>query len=107
MVDASPLSSPERPVMFIQELKNIQVEEGNSVTLCCELSKPGVPVQWKKGESALSNGEQYQIKQSGATVEMMIRKSLPEDSGVYSCVCEDLKSTATIIITGRWDCSLS
>ncbi|KAM4629824.1 obscurin [Polymixia lowei] len=89
----------ERPVTFIQDLKNIQVEEGNAVTLRCELSKPGVPVQWKKGDKVLNNGEKHQMKQSGSTLELFIRKTQPEDSGVYSCVYDDLKTTATIIIT--------
>ncbi|KAE8294141.1 Obscurin [Larimichthys crocea] len=90
----------ERPIKFLQELKNIQVQEGNGVTLSCELSKPGTPVQWKKGDNVLTNTEKYQMKQSGSTVELLIRKSQPEDSGTYSCVCDDIKTTATIIITG-------
>lgn len=94
-------SFPELPIKFLQELKNIQVQEGNGVTLTCELSKPGVTVQWKKGDDVITNGEKYQMKQSGCTVELLIRKSLPEDSGTYSCVCDGIKSTATIIITGQ------
>nr|XP_046247907.1 obscurin [Scatophagus argus] len=89
----------ERPIKFLQELKNIQVQEGNGVTLCCELSKPGTPVQWKKGANVLTNGEKYQMKQSGSTPELLIRKSQPEDSGTYSCICDDIKTTATVIIT--------
>ncbi|XP_034386307.1 LOW QUALITY PROTEIN: obscurin [Cyclopterus lumpus] len=89
----------ERPIKFLQELRNVQVQEGNGVTLCCELSKPGTPVQWKKEDNALTNGEKYQMKQSGSTLEFLIRKSQPEDSGTYSCVCDDITTTATIIIT--------
>lgn len=77
------------------------MQEGNGVTLSCELSKPGVPVQWKKGEDLLSNGEKYQMKQNGSVQELLIRKSLPEDSGTYSCVCDDVKTTATVAITGE------
>lgn len=69
------------------------------MVLSCELSKPGIPVQWMKGDNVLINGEKYQMKQSGSTLELLIRKSQPEDSGTYSCVCEDIKTTATIIIT--------
>ncbi|XP_056234585.1 obscurin [Seriola aureovittata] len=76
----------ERPIKFLQELKNIQVQEGNVVTLCCELSKPDTPVQWKKGDNGLTSGEKYQMKQNGSTLELLIRKSQPEDSGTYSCV---------------------
>uniref|UniRef100_A0A3P8RXS8 Ig-like domain-containing protein n=1 Tax=Amphiprion percula TaxID=161767 RepID=A0A3P8RXS8_AMPPE len=94
-------SSPERPVKFLQELKNIQVQEGNGVSLCCQLSRPGFPVLWRKGDDVLSSGEKYQMKQNDSRVELLIRKSLPEDSGTYSCICEDVKTTATIIITGQ------
>ncbi|XP_044217711.1 obscurin [Thunnus albacares] len=89
----------EQPIRFLQELKNIQVQEGNGVTLSCELSKPGVPVQWRKGDDVLTNGEKYQMKQSGSILELLIRKSQPENSGIYSCVCDDIKTTATVIIT--------
>ncbi|KAK7889482.1 hypothetical protein WMY93_025042 [Mugilogobius chulae] len=89
----------ERPVKFLQELKNIEIQEGNGVTLCCELSKPDFFVQWMKGDSELANGEKYQMKQNGCTVELLIKKSHPSDSGLYSCVCEDITSTANVIIT--------
>ncbi|XP_028301065.1 obscurin isoform X2 [Gouania willdenowi] len=88
----------ERPIKFIQELKHIQIQEGSGVTLSCELSKPSVSVQWRKGDTILTSGEKYQMKQNGSTVELLIRKSLPEDSGTYVCVCEDIKTTATVII---------
>eukprot|EP00064_Thunnus_orientalis_P001398 superscaffoldBa00000095_g1401 len=89
----------EQPIRFLQELKNIQVQEGNGVTLSCELSKPGVPVQWRKGDDVLTNGEKYQMKQNGSILELLIRKSQPENSGIYSCVCDDIKTTANVIIT--------
>ncbi|XP_068175389.1 obscurin [Antennarius striatus] len=90
----------ERPIKFLQKLKNIQVQEGNEVTLSCGLSRPDAAVLWKKGDDILTNGEKYQMKQNGSTVELLLRKSQPEDSGTYSCVCDDIKTTATIIITG-------
>ncbi|XP_069006652.1 obscurin isoform X1 [Embiotoca jacksoni] len=89
----------EQPIKFLQELKNIQVQEGNGVTLGCELSKPGGPVEWRKGDNVLTSGEKYQVKQSGSMLELFIRKSLPDDSGSYSCVCDDIKTMATVIIT--------
>eukprot|EP00063_Salmo_salar_P030140 XP_014004975.1 PREDICTED: obscurin-like isoform X1 [Salmo salar] len=88
-----------RPVTFIEELRNVQVEEGNNVTLRCELSKPGMLVEWIRGTDLLQNGEKYQMKQKNTTLELIIRKTLPEDSGVYSCVLEDQKTFATVSIT--------
>lgn len=92
---------PEWPIKFLQELKNIQVQEGNEVKLRCEVSKADASIEWKKGEKVLRDGEKYQMKQSGSKLELVIRKSQPEDSGTYSCVCAEVKSSATIIITGE------
>lgn len=71
------------------------------MTLSCEISKAGAAVLWKKGGNVLSNGDKYQTKQSGAVLELLIRKSLPEDSGTYSCVCDEIKTAATVIVTGE------
>ncbi|XP_061681208.1 obscurin [Syngnathoides biaculeatus] len=93
------LSVNERPVKFLRELCNAEVQEGNGVLLCCQLSKAELTAQWMKGDEVLTDGDKYQLKQRGSTMELLIRKSQPEDSGVYSCICQDVKSTATVIIT--------
>ncbi|XP_035989347.1 obscurin [Fundulus heteroclitus] len=92
------LTVNEKPVKFLQELQNIQVQEGSGVTLCCELSKPGFPVQWRKEDVVLTSGEKYQIRHIGTRPELLIRKSLPEDSGSYSCICDDVKTTASVAV---------
>ncbi|XP_052383027.1 obscurin isoform X42 [Oncorhynchus keta] len=87
------------PISFTQQLKNVQAEEGNSLTLRCELSKPGVPVEWRKGEELLKNGVKFQIRKRETISEVQIWKTVPEDSGVYSCECADQKTTATVKIS--------
>uniref|UniRef100_A0A3B4XP29 Ig-like domain-containing protein n=1 Tax=Seriola lalandi dorsalis TaxID=1841481 RepID=A0A3B4XP29_SERLL len=77
--------------------KSQEADEGVSVTLQCELSKPGVPVEWKKGTQS---GEKYQMKQKASVNELLINKVEPEDSGDYSCVCGDQKTTASLKING-------
>lgn len=91
------------PPTFIKELKNLEAEEGNGVTLRCELSKPGVSVEWRKGAELLRTGEKYQTRQREGVQELVIRKALPEDSGVYTCVCKEQKTAAIISITGNRD----
>lgn len=49
----------------------------------------------------LTSGEKYQMRQSGSRLELLISKSLPEDSGTYSCICDDVKTSATVTITGE------
>uniref|UniRef100_A0A8C4IVH4 Obscurin n=1 Tax=Dicentrarchus labrax TaxID=13489 RepID=A0A8C4IVH4_DICLA len=95
-----------QPVTFKQKLESQEAEEGASVTLSCEISKPGVPVEWKKGTQILKSGEKYQMKQKASVNELLINKVLPEDSGDYSCVCGDQKTTASLKIKGRKICTL-
>ena len=71
------------------------------MTLRCELSKPGVPVEWKKGTQVLRSGEKYQMVNKATVNELLISKVLPEDSGDYSCVCGDQITTAKLNIKGR------
>lgn len=90
------------PITFKKKLVNQEVEEGEGVMLSCMLSKPGVPVEWRKDNEVLSSGQTYQMLQKDATMELFIRKGQKEDSGVYSCVCGDQKTKATIKIFG-WE----
>ncbi|XP_056306268.1 obscurin isoform X11 [Danio aesculapii] len=86
------------PVVFKRELQSQECEGGDTVTLNCELSKPGVPVVWKKGTQVLHSGEKYLIKQDGATAELKIADLKVEDGGQYTCLCGDKKTTANIKI---------
>ncbi|XP_052332741.1 obscurin-like isoform X28 [Oncorhynchus keta] len=88
------------PVTFKHKLESQEAEEGGSVTLHCELSKPGVHVEWRKGTQVLKSGEKYQMKQKESVSELLISKVVPEDSGDYSCVCGEQKSTASLKIKG-------
>ncbi|XP_054597172.2 obscurin isoform X9 [Nothobranchius furzeri] len=90
-----------QPVTFKQKMENQEAEEGASITLSCELSKPGVPVEWKKGTQVLKSGEKIQMKQKGCVNELLINKAAPEDSGDYSCVCGDQKTTASLKISAQ------
>ncbi|XP_070989797.1 obscurin-like isoform X36 [Oncorhynchus clarkii lewisi] len=87
-----------QPVTFKHKLESQKAEEGGSVTLHCELSKPGVHVEWRKGTQVLKSGEKYQMKQKESVSELLISKVVPEDSGDYSCVCGTQKTTASLKI---------
>lgn len=88
------------PITFKQKLKNLQVEEGHNITLYCEISKPGIPVEWRLGGDQLENGERYQIKQRDSALELIIKDAVPEDSGVYTCVCREQRTKATVKVIG-------
>ncbi|XP_056105326.1 obscurin-like isoform X15 [Rhinichthys klamathensis goyatoka] len=86
------------PAVFKRELQSQECEEGDSLTLHCELSKSGVPLVWKKGTQVLHSGEKYLIKQDAATFELKIADLKSEDAGQYTCLCGDRKTTANIKI---------
>ncbi|XP_017281459.1 obscurin isoform X5 [Kryptolebias marmoratus] len=90
-----------QPVTFKQKLNNQEAEEGANIILSCELSKPGVPVEWKKGTQVLKSSEKYQMKQKASVNELYITKAVPEDSGDYSCVCGEQKTTASLNIKAQ------
>ncbi|NWT92474.1 OBSCN protein, partial [Urocynchramus pylzowi] len=67
------LTVQEPPVLFKQELQNEETKEGKQVRLTCELSKPGTPVKWMKGDTVLCASEKYEFKQHGTVAELIIR----------------------------------
>lgn len=69
--------------------------------LSCELSKPGLAVEWRKGQELLKNNFKYQIKNRNSIMELTIKNTQLEDSGLYSCIYGDVKTTASITITRK------
>lgn len=88
------------PASFKEKLKNQEKKEGESVTLSCNLSKPATDFQWKKGSEILKAGEKYEMKQKDTCLEIVIKDLKVEDSGEYSCVCGDQKTSASVKVNG-------
>lgn len=92
--------SPGAPAFFHKELKNQDAIEGDDITLRCELSKPGVRVEWRKGGMVLQPGKKYEMRQEGCIQELCIRNVEPEDSGYYTCDAGDQLTTASLAVQG-------
>ncbi|XP_043921975.1 obscurin [Protopterus annectens] len=86
------------PVVFKEELQNKEAEEGDTVTLRCRLSKPDIPVEWRKDSTIISPSQKYQIKHRGTSVVLTVSDLKLEDAGKYTCVCGDQQSTASLKI---------
>lgn len=93
-------SSSAIPVTFKQKLKNQEAVEENSVTLRCELSKAGVPVEWRKDAQLLKEGDKYQMRQEGRMAEMVIRNLTLKDAGEFSCFVGSVVTSANIKVRG-------
>lgn len=74
--------------------------EGDDVTLHCELSKPGVHAEWRKGGVVLQPGKKYEMRQQGCIQELRIRNLEPEDNGFYTCDAGDQLTTASLAVQG-------
>lgn len=92
--------SSAAPVLFTKELESQTVEEGDTVSLHCELSKPAVPLEWKKGELGLCPCTKYDIRQAGTLATLVIHDVDPEDSGSYTCDSGACRSSAQLVVKG-------
>ncbi|KAG9472591.1 hypothetical protein GDO78_018425 [Eleutherodactylus coqui] len=86
------------PPQFKEEMKDKEAVEGESVTLCCMMTKPKAPLEWKKGQKTLTPGDKYRFLQDGLTAELVISHLEPQDEGEYTCVCGDHQTTACLSV---------
>uniref|UniRef100_A0A8C6S235 Obscurin n=1 Tax=Nannospalax galili TaxID=1026970 RepID=A0A8C6S235_NANGA len=83
------------PATFIEDLRSQEATEGATAILQCELSKPA-PVEWRRGSETLRDGDRYSLRHDGAVCELQIRGLAVEDTGEYSCVCGQERTSATL-----------
>ncbi|XP_053913944.1 obscurin isoform X11 [Cuculus canorus] len=86
------------PAFFKEGLKNREATDGATATLRCELSKVGVPVAWKKGDKTLKPSDKYRMRQEDTTAELLIRDLEVDDTGEYTCVCGEQKTSAVLTV---------
>lgn len=83
------------------ELENQEAEEGDSITLRCEVSRSRAPVEWRKGGVVLQPSSKYEMRQEGVVLELCIHDLEHEDNGYYTCDVGDQLSTASVAVHGK------
>lgn len=72
------------------------------MTLRCELSKAGVPVEWRKEAQLLKEGDKYQMRQEGRVAELTIRGVILADGGEYNCSVGMTATSAEVKVRGKF-----
>ncbi|KAF7245682.1 Obscurin [Varanus komodoensis] len=94
-------SSQWKRFLSTRGLQSKEAEEGNTVSLRCELSKPMAPVVWKKGNVVLRPSDKYDLRQEGNFAELLIYDLEAGDDGQYTCESQDHQTTATVKVKGK------
>ena len=89
------------PVTFTQELQSVAVREGGRAVLCCQLSRPGAPVDWMKGRAVLRPGDKYEMRQEGPYTKLVISSAEEGDAGRYTCKSQDAQTSSQLTVTGE------
>lgn len=94
----------EPPVRILQPCRPVPVmtvSPGQTVTLCCELSRADAPVCWAKEGVRLEAGGGLVLEEDGAHRRLLIPAAQAEHSGKYTCDTANDTVTFTIQVLGE------
>ncbi|NXC26593.1 OBSL1 protein, partial [Campylorhamphus procurvoides] len=89
----------EPPVRILQPCRPVPVMTvslGETVTLCCELSRADAPVCWDKEGIRLEAGGSLVLEEEGAYRRLLIPAAQAEHSGKYTCDAANDTVTFTV-----------
>jgi len=94
----------ERPVELIEPLKDVRAPEHGKATLSCKLSKPNKTVTWFKNGVELSPTEspRYSIVNEDCEYTLTIDDCSLDDTAQYSMRCQDIETSATLTVDGKY-----
>lgn len=78
----------------------MEVTEGETVNLVCEVSKPDCKATWKFNDKTITVKAGYDITTSGKTHSLALVDVEQEDAGKYSVQIEDKTSSADLKVLG-------
>uniref|UniRef100_A0A8C0S539 Obscurin-like protein 1 n=1 Tax=Canis lupus familiaris TaxID=9615 RepID=A0A8C0S539_CANLF len=82
---AARLTVREAPVTIVRGPQDLEVTEGDTATLECELSQALADVTWEKDGRPLTPGPRLRLQALGTRRLLQLRRCGPLDAGTYSC----------------------
>ncbi|KAM8788834.1 obscurin-like protein 1 isoform 2-T2 [Rhynchonycteris naso] len=89
---AARLTVREAPVTIVQVSQDLEVTEGDTATLECELSQALADVTWEKDGRPLVPSPRHRLQALGTRRLLQLRRCGPLDAGTYSCVVGTARS---------------
>lgn len=92
---------------FIEKPKDMEVIEGNPVTLTAVITgKPQPEVTWYIEEDKIEPSERVKVEQEGNKYKLVIRETEVDDEGVYRCIARNPAGKAScdaeILVEGSY-----
>ncbi|KAM6148397.1 obscurin [Erethizon dorsatum] len=91
----------EAPVLFRRKLEPRTVQEGSTVTLEVDLSRPWPRVRWTRNATALEPGNNVEIHVEDTRHRLVLRSVGFADRGFYGCESPDDKTQAKLTVEVR------
>ncbi|XP_045195203.2 uncharacterized protein LOC123550852 [Mercenaria mercenaria] len=84
---------------FIEELKDTLVSVGEPAILECKLNKAEQSVKWIKNYKPFVTTDTVKLLNDNCSHWMVVSKANPTDSGLYSCVCGGIRTSASLTVS--------
>ena len=91
---------PSEPI-FVQNLNDVTVMEGERIVLKCESDKDNVKATWKKDHGDVHFDDRCLNKSKRENHVIEINDAKFEDEGIYACVLGKNSSTGTVTVLGN------
>lgn len=80
----------------MQGLKNINVTEGESLTMECQISgHPSPVIMWFREDYKIESSIDFQISYEDGRAQLLIREAFAEDSGRFTCTATNEAGTVS------------
>ncbi|GAA49620.1 twitchin [Clonorchis sinensis] len=87
---------------FIEEVQDLKIKEGSMKALLkCTFCKPTSKFRWYKNKLEIFQGPKYNFLQEGNEYALEIKRIAMEDVGKYTCKCNDISTTCTLVVEER------